>query len=77
MKIYRKVVVMTLTINLGDEISGQNKKVLEVAAKESEASQRTETPAEMMGINNAPWSPDEQKLLEQVNNILISYCHSL
>jgi len=44
---------------------GQNKKVLEVAAKESEASQRTETPAEMMGINNAPWSPDEQKLLEQ------------
>ena len=45
---------------------GQNKKVLEIAAKESEASQRTETAAEMMGINNSPWNPDEQKLLEQV-----------
>jgi len=44
---------------------GQNKKVLEIAAKESEASQRTETAAEMMGINNSPWNPDEQKLLEQ------------
>merc|ERR1712098_324189 len=44
---------------------GQNKKVLEIAAKESEASQRTETAAEMMGINNAPWNPEEQKLLEQ------------
>jgi len=44
---------------------GQNKKVLEIAAKESEASQRTETSAEMMGINNSPWNPDEQKLLEQ------------
>lgn len=44
---------------------GQNKKVLEVAAKESEASLRTETPAEMMGLNNSPWSPEEQKLLEQ------------
>eukprot|EP00091_Calanus_sinicus_P019621 TRINITY_DN498_c0_g1_i11.p1 TRINITY_DN498_c0_g1~~TRINITY_DN498_c0_g1_i11.p1 ORF type:complete len:244 (-),score=99.76 TRINITY_DN498_c0_g1_i11:243-953(-) len=44
---------------------GQNKKVLEIAAKESEASQRTETSAEMMGINNSTWNPDEQKLLEQ------------
>jgi len=44
---------------------GQNKKVLEIAAKESEASQRTETSSEMMGINNSPWNPDEQKLLEQ------------
>ena len=48
---------------------GQNKKVLEIAAKESEASQRTETAAEMMGINNSPWNPDEQKLLEQVEII--------
>ena len=40
--------------------------MLEIAAKESEASQRTETTSEMMGINNATWNPDEQKLLEQV-----------
>jgi len=32
---------------------------------ESEASQRTETPAEAMGLNTEPWSADEQKLLEQ------------
>jgi len=32
---------------------------------ESGLSQRTETPAEAMGINNEPWSADEQKLLEQ------------
>jgi len=32
---------------------------------ESEASVRTETPAEAMGFNNAPWTPEEQKLLEQ------------
>merc|ERR1712034_293551 len=44
---------------------GQKKEVLEIAAKESVASQRTETSAEMMGINNATWNPDEQKLLEQ------------
>merc|ERR1712179_419606 len=30
-----------------------------------EASQRTETAAEMQGLNMAPWSPEEQKLLEQ------------
>ena len=52
---------------------GQNKKVLEIAAKESEASQRTETAAEMMGINNSPWNPDEQKLLEQVEIIDTHY----
>jgi hypothetical protein len=51
---------------LNNFFTGQNKKVLEIAAKESEASQRTETSAEMMGINNATWTPDEQKLLEQV-----------
>lgn len=38
---------------------------LERSAKESVASQRTETPAELMGLNNTPWTPDEQKLLEQ------------
>ena len=32
---------------------------------ESEASQRTETPAEAMGFNPTPWTPEEQKLLEQ------------
>merc|ERR1711973_576297 len=32
---------------------------------ESEASQRTETPAEALGFNPAPWTSDEQKLLEQ------------
>ncbi len=36
---------------------------------ESGLSQRTETPAEAMGINNEPWSADEQKLLEQVRKI--------
>jgi len=45
---------------------GQNQKVLEIAAKESEASQRTESVGEMMGVNNTAWNPDEQKLLEQV-----------
>jgi len=34
--------------------------------QESEASQRTETPAEAQGFNNTPWTADEQKLLEQV-----------
>ena len=33
-----------------------------------QASLRTETLEESCGINNSPWSPDEQKLLEQVNN---------
>ena len=32
---------------------------------ESEASQRTETAAEAQGLNVTPWTPDEQKLLEQ------------
>ena len=32
---------------------------------ESEASERTETAAEAQGLNVAPWSDDEQKLLEQ------------
>jgi len=44
---------------------GQKQEVLDRAAKESEASQRTETVSEMMGVNNSPWNPDEQKLLEQ------------
>ena len=46
-------------------IAGQKKEVIERGTKEQakEASQRLETPAEMMG--NVPWSADEQKLLEQ------------
>jgi len=44
---------------------GQKQEVLDRAAKESEASQRTETVGEMLGVNNTPWNPDEQKLLEQ------------
>ena len=47
---------------------------------ESGLSQRTETPAEAMGINNEPWSADEQKLLEQVRKelqcffLIFGYC---
>merc|ERR1719422_1058194 len=44
---------------------GQRKEALERCSKESECSQRLDTPAQQMGINNTPWSPDEQKLLEQ------------
>merc|ERR1719461_1742073 len=44
---------------------GQKKEVIERGTKESECSQRLDTPAQQMGINNTPWSPDEQKLLEQ------------
>ena len=32
---------------------------------DAEASKRTETAAEAQGLNVAPWSADEQKLLEQ------------
>ncbi len=32
---------------------------------ESEASRRTESAAEMQGLNVRPWSPEEQQLLEQ------------
>ena len=32
---------------------------------ETEASKRTETAAEMQGLNVTPWTEDEQKLLEQ------------
>lgn len=46
-------------------IAGQKKEVLDRGVKEQEASQRLDTPAAMMGVNNSPWSPDEQKLLEQ------------
>jgi len=44
---------------------GQKKEVLERAAQESEATERTETLAEQAGLNNSPWTPEEQKLLEQ------------
>ena len=72
----RVVVALLLTVNNtqydGERFPGQNKKVLEIAAKESEASQRTETSSEMMGINNSPWNPDEQKLLEQVESLYLA-----
>ena len=45
--------------------SGQKKEVLERVNKESECSKRLDSPAELLGINNSPWSSDEQKLLEQ------------
>jgi len=44
---------------------GLKKENLERSALESEASERTETPAELAGINPTAWNPDEQKLLEQ------------
>ena len=44
---------------------GQKKEVLDRGSKEQEASQRLDTPAEQMGVNNTPWGSDEQKLLEQ------------
>jgi len=44
---------------------GQKKEVLERVNKESECSKRLDSPAELLGINNSPWSSDEQKLLEQ------------
>ena len=31
-----------------------------------EATDRTDTPAQMAGINPEPWAPEEQKVLEQV-----------
>ena len=46
-------------------ISGQKKDALDRCKEESKASQRLDSPAEMAGVNNSPWSPDEQKLLEQ------------
>jgi len=44
---------------------GQKKEVLERAAMESEATERTDSLAEQAGLNPSPWTPDEQKLLEQ------------
>lgn len=44
---------------------GQKKDALDRCKEESKASQRLDSPAEMAGVNNSPWSPDEQKLLEQ------------
>ena len=36
---------------------------------ESEASERTESPAEALGFNTTPWTAEEQKLLEQVMDL--------
>jgi len=44
---------------------GVKKEVLERTSAESEASQRHDTPAEQAGMNTNPWTPEEQKLLEQ------------
>lgn len=44
---------------------GQKKDALDRCKEESKASQRLDTPAELAGVNNTAWSPDEQKLLEQ------------
>lgn len=44
---------------------GQKKDALDRCKEESKASQRLDSPAELAGVNNTAWSPDEQKLLEQ------------
>merc|ERR550532_1200407 len=44
---------------------GQKKDALDRCKEESKASQRLDTPAELAGVNNTAWSPDEQELLEQ------------
>ena len=46
--------------------SGQKKEVLERCAEESKGTERTDNVAEQAGLNPTPWTPDEQKLLEQV-----------
>lgn len=48
---------------------GQKKEVLERCAEESKGTERTETPADQQGLNPTPWTPDEQKLLEQVGTV--------
>ena len=42
------------------------KEVLERCAEESKGTERTDNVAEQAGLNATPWTPDEQKLLEQV-----------
>jgi len=56
--------------NLKDEVNKMAYENLQKGQKrdvvvESPASERTETPAEAMGLNTGPWTKDEQKLLEQ------------
>ena len=46
--------------------SGQKKEVLERCAEESKGTERTDNVAEQAGLNPTAWTPDEQKLLEQV-----------
>merc|ERR1712156_801175 len=44
---------------------GVKKEVLERCAEESKGTERTDNVAEQAGLNPTPWTPDEQKLLEQ------------
>jgi hypothetical protein len=69
MKTYRRVSSLALGRNHNDLGSaGQKKEVLERAAEESKGTERLETAAELAGINVSAWTPDEQKLLEQVRS---------
>ncbi len=43
----------------------EKQKKRDVKVDDAEASKRTETAAEAMGLNVEPWTPDEQKMLEQ------------
>ena len=51
--------------------SGQKKEVLERCAEESKGTERTDNVAEQAGLNPTAWTPDEQKLLEQVLSKII------
>merc|ERR1712088_176919 len=44
---------------------GVKKEVPERCAEESKGTERTDSVAEQAGLNPTPWTPDEQKLLEQ------------
>merc|ERR1719187_2020327 len=44
---------------------GVKKEVLERCAEESKGTERTDNVAEQAGLNPTPWTPEEQKLLEQ------------
>ena len=50
--------------------------MLERCAEESKGTERTDNVAEQAGLNPTPWTPDEQKLLEQVGPSLL-YLDSL
>lgn len=42
---------------------------MERCAEESKGTERTDTPADQQGLNPTAWTPDEQKLLEQVGTV--------